>query len=130
MNYVTRSVKYIIPQLDCSFVLSIDHTYACKGLLGCSTPQLFCRIPTGTVEMSLNTLPAELTAWIVLYLPEPMSTVIPDYQSSAELARSKINGLSRYTGSSIGLQYAIECRLFSTLTLTSDDLATFDKLVS
>jgi hypothetical protein len=80
--------------------------------------------------MSLNTLPAELTAWIVLYLPEPMSTVIPDYQSSAELARSKKNGLSRYTGSSIGLQHAIECRLFSTLTLTSDDLATFDKLVS
>jgi hypothetical protein len=77
--------------------------------------------------MSLNTLPAELTAWIVLYLPELTSAVIPGHQSST---RSNKKGLSRYAGSSIELQHAIECRLFSTLTLTSDDLETFDKLVS
>jgi hypothetical protein len=76
--------------------------------------------------MSLDTVPAELTAWIISYLIELRPAAASWTQSYAPSKK----GLSRYTGSSIALQHAIEYHLLSTLTLTSDDLATFDKLVS
>jgi hypothetical protein len=76
--------------------------------------------------MSLNSLPAELTAWITSYLVElpPVTSFWTPYCASSK------KGLSRYAGSSIELQHAIERDLFSKLTVTSDDLATFDELVS
>lgn len=69
--------------------------------------------------MSLNDLPAKLTARVISHL--------------AELEQSPIgsrNGLSRHAPVSVNLQHAIERLQFSNLTITSDDIAAFEKLVS
>lgn len=72
--------------------------------------------------MSFNDLPATLTTQIVSYLAllETRENLI---------FRPKIS-ISRYASISLRIQHAIEQRSFSRLTITSDDLATFEKLVA
>lgn len=73
--------------------------------------------------MSLNELPAELTARIVSYLAQ-LETTDP-----SSPARPKTS-ISQYASTSIDIRHAVEQLIFSALTITLDDLPAFEKRVT
>ena len=73
--------------------------------------------------MSLNSLPPGLTAWIISHLAELETTKAP-------LSHVPKISISQYASTSLQIQHAIEQRTFSSLRITSDDLLTFERLVT
>ena len=73
--------------------------------------------------MSLNSLPAELTACIISHLAEPETT------DPSPPATSKTT-ISHYASTCLKIKHAVEQRTFSSLRITSEDLPTFERLVT
>lgn len=73
--------------------------------------------------MSFNSLPPELTAWIISNVEELEKTELPFS------GVPKIN-ISRCASTSTNIRHAVEQRTFSSLRITSDDLPMFEKLMT
>jgi hypothetical protein len=78
------------------------------------------------LAMSLNDLPAELTALVVSYL---ILLESPDHDVSTDSPRVK-PPIAKYACASMGLQTAVEAHLFRHILLEVDDLRDFVQLVA
>lgn len=73
--------------------------------------------------MSLNDLPTQLTIQIISHLADLEKT-------DPQLPTRPRTSISRYAGTSMNIRDAVEQRTFSALSITSDDLPAFEKLVT